>query len=632
MVTLYNCLTIEHDYFLVLIAAAICLTMSIACSFMLSRMLSVTGLLRKVWLAVIAVIASTGIWTTHFIGMLAYEPGIGFTFDTFWTVTSLIVSFVFNAAAFALISCDKQSCKWVGGALLGVGIGAMHYTGMLGLLPAGIKEWNFGFVAVSLVFGAGLSVLFVHVHNGTRSTLTKLLSSLVLVLAICSAHFIGMSALTLIPYPSHTQELLGISPETLALRIAAIAGILIQTGFAAAILDSRLSHARERSKAELRESEERYALALKGSADGIWDWNIATGEFVCSDGLNEILGVETRQTVRNYLSVIHPDDRDRLTTQLKAHFEGSARFDEEIRLLCADEEFRWFRIRGQAVLDSNGRATRMVSSVSDIEEVVLARVRTEQATRKIERANQMKSEFIANMSHEIRTPLNGILGMAQLMEHTNLSDKQHKFVDRIQSSGKHLLAIINDVLDISKIEAGLMVLHPEPFTLNDLLRNVTDSLMGIAEPKGLHCTLRSDYSDQARFVGDPNRINQILFNLIGNAIKFTDNGGVVIHAYKTDDGKLEISVQDTGPGIAPDQLNEIFGRFRQEDNSATRKHGGTGLGLSISKELVHLMDGQIGVESELGKGSRFWFTLPLEQAEPAPNPEAAYSEPERKIA
>lgn len=597
---------------LVGVAAIICLAVSIACSFMLSRMLNVTGVVKKIWLFAIALIVSAGIWSTHFVAMLAYEPSVGFTFDPIWTAASLLICIAFNIWAVALIGSSRMVIKLTGGVVLGSGICAMHYAGMLGMLPAGIKEWDLSFVFASLGLSIFLSVVFVWVHSKAHTIWMRASVGLILVLAVCSLHFTGMSALTLIPYPAHMHIPMNLSSEMLAIGIAATTGVLMQTGIAALILDIRLGQVRERGRDKLQQSEERYALALQGSADGIWDWDVVENTFTCSDGLNDVLGKVAVQSIEGYTAAIHPDDRQGLREAYQASFEGDEKRDGEYRIQNADGEYRWYRVLGKVVRDDSGEIIRMVCSVMNIDEVVASRVKIQSAQAKTERANQLKSEFLANMSHEIRTPLNGILGMAQLMERTELDDKQRRFLDRIKISGTMLMGIINDVLDISKIEAGLMEFHEEAFDLNEVLQNVVDSISGITLPKGLYCKYESEIPSDSQFLGDANRISQVLVNLVGNAAKFTDEGGISVYVNRIENGMIRFAVHDTGTGIAPDQLDLIFQRFVQEDGSLTRKHGGTGLGLSISQELVQLMGGEIGVESEHGAGSIFWFVLPLD--------------------
>ena len=620
MIKLYYCLSVEHDYHLLLLAALVCIVGSLACSFMLLRMRDRVGALRKIWIATIAVTASATIWATHFIAMLSYEPGVGFVFDLFWTSASLCVSVAFNVLAFSLISGSRSTMRLLGGVVLGLGIAATHYSGMLGLLPDGIKEWDITYVLSSVLAGVGFATLFIHAHSRSASARAAMPVGLLLVVAICSLHFLGMTALTIVPYPHQISPDLSISPQLLGALIAAVASVVLQAGVAGAILDLRLSDARRMSEDKLRQSEERFFLAIRGSSDGIWDWDVKTRTVFFSDRFKEMLGYkgnELAPSVDAYQAIIHPDDRDRVNAAMARHFSRRTQFDEEYRLLGKGGHYRWFRVRGQAVWNAGAQATRMAGSMADIDDLVNARLASEEARVQADQANRLKSEFLANMSHEIRTPLNGILGMAQLLEKTNLDGKQSKYTQTIRSSGAALLAIINDVLDISKIESGLVALEEDIFDLREIMQQAEDAVAGIAAQKGLHCEIRIQCGEDLTYVGDAKRIRQVLINFAGNATKFTDEGRVELAAKRLRSGHIRFSVTDTGPGIAADQQDLIFGRFMQADGSATRKHGGTGLGLAISKDLVELMGGEIGVESKLGKGSTFWFTLPLKPANAA---------------
>jgi signal transduction histidine kinase len=229
-----------------------------------------------------------------------------------------------------------------------------------------------------------------------------------------------------------------------------------------------------------------------------------------------------------------------------------------------------------------------------------------------ESASQHKSQFLANMSHELRTPLNAILGYTELMSdniYGDISGKMREVVDRIQRNGKHLLGLINDVLDLSKIEAGQLTLSFADYSLKEMVQSVFTAIEPLASEKGL--TLKIELpADLPRGHGDERRLTQVLLNLVGNAIKFTDKGEVVIRASAAE-GSFAIAVRDTGHGVAEGDQTKIFEQFQQADNTATRKKGGTGLGLSISKRIIEMHGGRIWVESRLRQGSTFYFTLPV---------------------
>ena len=240
------------------------------------------------------------------------------------------------------------------------------------------------------------------------------------------------------------------------------------------------------------------------------------------------------------------------------------------------------------------------------------------AIKKAEAADRAKSQFLANMSHEIRTPMNGVMGMAELLAATELTQKQKNFADIIVNSGDALLTIINDILDFSKIDAGEMEIHPVPFDLADAIEDVAILVSSRAVEKDIELAVRIDPSLPSALVGDAGRLRQIITNLVSNALKFTVEGHVLIEASgdvvsnaQGNTAKLKIAIQDTGVGIPEEKQATIFDKFTQVDNTATRTHEGTGLGLSICKSLVELMDGQIGLESTLNEGSTFWFEIEL---------------------
>ena len=271
-------------------------------------------------------------------------------------------------------------------------------------------------------------------------------------------------------------------------------------------------------------------------------------------------------------------------------------------------------------IDRRGEAGDLVCLTADISEAVRREAELEDARARAEAANRAKSAFLANMSHEIRTPMNGVVGMADLLCETSLNEEQRLFAETIKSSGEALLTIINDVLDYSKAEAEKLRLHPEPFDLERCLHEVMLLLQPSARDKGLTLAVDFDLFLPTRFIADPGRMRQILTNLLGNAVKFTGKGHVLARVVGLEREKgsydLHISVEDTGIGIAPENIEHIFGEFNQVEDQSNRKFEGTGLGLAITRQLVRLMGGEIWVDSEPGKGSCFGFRVTLRPAEP----------------
>jgi signal transduction histidine kinase/DNA-binding response OmpR family regulator len=309
-------------------------------------------------------------------------------------------------------------------------------------------------------------------------------------------------------------------------------------------------------------------------------------------------------------------EKDYLAERLQQHRNATGEF------AFATSLGRWVHRIDRATPD-NGR----VCLREDLTEMKLQAEALEEARRAAEAANRAKSSFLANMTHEIRTPMNGVVGMAELLCETALTDDQRLFAETIRSSGEALLVIINDILDYSKIEAERLTFHPEPFDLERTIHEVAMLLQPRARGKGIDLLIDFDMFLPTRFVGDPGRIRQVLTNLIGNAVKFTETGHVIIRVVgiESEPGQqnLHINIEDTGIGIAEADVGHIFGEFNQVESATNRKFEGTGLGLAITKQLVERMGGAVWVDSELGRGSNFGFRLPLpvaEVAEPAPMP------------
>jgi len=405
--------------------------------------------------------------------------------------------------------------------------------------------------------------------------------------------------------------------------------LIIVNGRELVIGMDRDASARKLAENALRTSEERWHLAVAGSNEGVWDWNIERDEMWLSPRWKAMLGYapeELSDHRAEWLARIHPDDRPQVDEALKAHLRHDAEiFQCEYRIRHNDSNWRWVLIRGKALFGSDGKARRMVGTHTDITHQKNAETELRKAKEHAESADRAKSEFLAVMSHEIRTPMNGVLGFTNLLLDTPLRPEQRDWLLTIHSSGESLLTLINDILDFSKIEAGHMEPEQQPVSIQRCIEEVLDLLWSKASEKKIELMHWIDGEVPEWIISDGIRLRQILVNLIGNALKFTARGEVEVRVgsaplQEDQIPRIAITIRDTGEGIPADRISRLFRPFSQADSSTTRRFGGTGLGLAISRSLAQVLGGDIELASTSEKGSVFRLTVKAVPTKAPPQP------------
>jgi PAS domain S-box-containing protein len=385
------------------------------------------------------------------------------------------------------------------------------------------------------------------------------------------------------------------------------------------------SNVTSRVKAEraLRLNQERFEIAADAASIGVWDLDASTRLAQWDKRMYQLYGQDpdcgaTPEAL--WASCLHPDDKTRIRGEMLTALTGDTFYNTDFRIVWPNGEIRHLHAMGRVVRNEAGQPLRMTGVNIDITERKRTEAALTESKHQAEQASVAKSQFLANMSHEIRTPMNAILGMLKLLTSTELTERQRDYASKTERAARSMLGLLNDILDFSKVEAGKMRLDPQPFGLDRVLRDLAVILSATVGAKPVEVLFDVAHDVPRRLVGDAMRLQQVLINLCGNAIKFTHLGEVVLSirvvTHDQEQVSLQFAVRDTGIGIAPDNQARIFSGFSQAEASTTRRFGGTGLGLAISSRLVDLMGGDLKVNSQVGLGSTFSFTLPLLLVEP----------------
>jgi signal transduction histidine kinase/ActR/RegA family two-component response regulator len=617
MLAVLLCITREHDLRLVVVAALICATAcSAAFGFHLRALKAPATAVRWAWIGLTGLVAGSGVWATHFIAMLAYQPELRMGYDMAGTAASLATAVVGMGAGFALpVLQPRRAVVLSGGVITGLSVAAMHFMGIAAVRAQADIGWNYPYVWASLAIGALGAAAAFEACRRLKGRAQWAGAAALLVLGIVGLHFTAMTAVRLTADPAQALPAELVGRGALALATVVLASLIL--GAASSLIWMERAGRRSTLRG-LRDALDSVTsgLAFYDPSGRLLAWNRAYGRLLKGCGAVVEEGTTRLALAQAALGAgwkpqVDDDGRRR------AYVNGQRAEPVEMAL----PDGRWIRHEAYATPDGGG-----VTVMTDITEQHERARALAEARDAAEAANRAKSQFLANMSHEIRTPLNGVLGVADLLAASELSPRQRELVEVIQASGGLLNALLTDLLDLARAEAGAAELRPEPTEVSALVGGVAGLFAARAEQKGLDLRVEIDAEAMGWVACDAIRLRQVLGNLVSNAVKFTEAGSVVLAARREGE-RLSFEVRDTGAGFDATAKAQLFGRFQVGDDSATRRHGGAGLGLAICQEYVRLMGGELDCVSQPGRGATFGFQLelpPLDIAPvaPAPAPDA----------
>lgn len=613
-----------YDFLLVALSIVIAILASYTALALAGRITAARDNVRRAWLLGGSIAMGTGVWSMHFVAMLAFRLPVQVGYDVQLVALSLLAAMAASALAMLIASRPTLNTRQlaVAAAVMGAGIVTMHYTGMAALRMQAHLTYNPWLVALSVLIAISASAVALWTFrrlredDTRRGTVLKMGAAVVLGFAITGLHYTAMTASHFAPSSDHDMAPHGYLLATNELAAAVVMGtlLILMLALGGALVDHWVRVKLAGADA-LRESEERYRTVMNEAHEVFFRVDAEARWTFLNPAWTEITGFTQDESLgQSIFEHIHPEHRDEVANLFKYFANGgdiTSRHD--VRFLTRNGDTRWVEVHARVNRDTRGAFVGTAGSLRDVTVHRQADDALRSAREVAEAASRGKSEFLSRMSHELRTPLNAILGFGQLLEIEDLSPDNAESVQHILKGGRHLLDLINEVLDMSGIEAGELQLSNEPVSVADVCGEVIDLLRPLAARRDITLIASGIQETNSFVLADRQRFKQVMLNLLSNAIKYNHKGGTVTVENTVIAGDWSrISVHDTGDGIAPDRLDRLFTPF---DRLGAEQTGieGTGLGLALSKRIAEAMNGSIGVESDgkPGAGSTFWIELPL---------------------
>ncbi len=610
-----------HQSPLVALSILIAICASYTALTLAGRVSVARGRARMAWLFGGSLAMGSGIWSMHFVAMLAFHLPVPIAYDIPLVTVSWLAAVA--ASAFALFVASRAKVGVLGlvsaGMCLGFAVVTMHYTGMAAVRVDASLGYDPKLVGASVLIAITASTvalqlfLWLRNDNSRRGRSLKAAASVVMGLAIAGMHYTAMAAARFDHSGLVAHNHAGMQVGSSGLAVPVVMGaFLILTLTVAGTITDHWVRAKLESAEALRASEERYRsvvseideVIFRTDAEGRWTF--------LNPAWTNITGYTPAESLGAHIvDSVHPDDLAASKERCGQLVSGTADYCiHEVRYLTKDGASRWVEVHARATRGPNRELIGTAGVIRDITERRRAEDALRTAREAAEAASRAKSEFLSRMSHELRTPLNAIIGFGQLAELEASTPSQTENADQILKAGRHLLHLINEVLDITGIESGRLHLSVEPVRVGDIVQETFDLIRPLAAARRVELHADARVRD-AYVTADRQRLKQVLLNVLANAVKYNQEGGSARVTLEERTGnRVRIVVTDTGNGIAPDKLPRLFTAFDRLGAEQTGVEG-TGLGLALSRRLAHAMSGEIGVSSTLGIGSAFWLELPL---------------------